>query len=149
MEMHECIYPFSCNTNCIRRIIVKMSFWCNNKIIIIRIIFLVFLFSTEKGRFFHCYIKKTIETKRLCQSKKPFFSVKVYHWNATRPATQGRAVTWCSAQRRRILASFLVWVEIIKLSLQIIGTSPGIWKLLVFTKRIKIGNKYTQYPHSH
>ena len=50
----ECIYPLSCNANCIQRIIVKMSFWCENKNIIIRIIFLVFLFSTEKGMLFYC-----------------------------------------------------------------------------------------------
>ena len=50
-----------------------MSFWCNNKIIIIRIIFLVFLFSTEKGRFFHCYIKKNYRDKTFVSIQETFF----------------------------------------------------------------------------
>lgn len=46
---NACTCSFSWNTNCIHKIFVKMSFWCKNKAILIRIIIVLLMFSIDKG----------------------------------------------------------------------------------------------------
>ena len=78
-----------------------MSFWCNNKAILIRIIVVLNVFFIDKGVTHKISIHKNCELYMY----KNFISVKAHVWNVTRPATWGRGAPWCSAQPRRTPAS--------------------------------------------